>query len=228
MRFLRTFTILSASLIVITDWGYSQDSPQSGLQLSSPGLTQCTVQVHSDLDPFEISIYWIGPPDVPEGFRMAHTLAVSAPGSGSESLFEGLEAYYYEISDLGGYLITEDMNFDGYIDFRLMKSPSAGPNTSWYFWLFDPDQGGFYRPGEFDEFDLVSPEFLQDDKMIRCFHRDGMGEYGTEYYILEGDLPVLTRSERTVYTGADSSVTTVTELIDGEMIVTEQKTEAVF
>ena len=192
---------------------------------ASPGLTLCTLSVHSDYEPFEISLYWVGPPDAAPGFRQTHTLTVKSQGDGKVTVFDGLESNYYENSVLQGYLITEDMNFDGYTDFRLMESPTAGPNTYWYFWLFDPETGTFYRSGEFEDSSLVSPEFDQDNRTIICFHRDGMGMYGTEYYFIEDGHLLLVKSEKTEYYGPDSLLTTVTELVNDEMIVTEQNVQ---
>ncbi len=202
-------------------------NPIIDIPASSSGLTLCTLFVHSDLNPFEISIYWTGPPEAGQGFRRAHTLTVSAIEDDSVTVFDGLEANYYDSIDIQGYLIREDMNFDGYTDFRLMESPSAGPNTYWYFWLFDPETRTFQRAIAFEESNLVSPQFMQDDKLIMCFHRDGMGEYGREYYTCENDLPILIRSVQIEYSEPDSSLVTVSELIHGEMVIIEQTKQAV-
>lgn len=194
---------------------------------ASPGLTQCTLSVRSDLEPFEISLYWVGHPEAVPGFRLAHTLTAEPLIGDSIVVFDGLESNYYENSELQDYLIAEDMNFDGYTDFRLMQFPTAGPNTYWYFWLFDPDTGTFFRSMEFEESSLVSPEFDQGSKMIKCFHRDGMGIYGTEYYFIEEGHLLLVRSEQTEFQGPDSLITTVTELVNDEMIVTERNVQEV-
>ena len=198
-----------------------------GDSAASPGLTLCTLSVHSDREPFEISLYWVGSPDAAPGFRKAHTLTTKPLDEGGITVFDGLESNYYENSELQGYLIAEDMNFDGYTDFRLMESPTAGPNTYWYFWLYDPDTGTFYRSMEYEDSNLVSPEFDQDNKTIICFHRDGMGIYGTEHYFVENGHLLLVRDEQTEFQGPDSLVTTVTELVNDEMIVTEQTVQEI-
>ena len=192
---------------------------------ASPGLTLCTLSVHRDSEPFEISLYWVGPPDAAPGFRQAHTLTTKPLEEDSITVFDGLESNYHENSELQGYLIAEDMNFDGYTDFRLMEFPTAGPNTYWYFWLYDPHTGTFYRSMEYEDSNLVSPEFDQDNKTIICFHRDGMGIYGTEYYFIENGHLLLVRDEHTEYQGPDSLITTVTELVNDEMIVTERNVQ---
>ncbi|MBN2587725.1 MAG: hypothetical protein JXA64_05900 [Candidatus Fermentibacteraceae bacterium] len=193
----------------------------------SPGLTSCTLSVHDDLEPFLVSLYWVGPPETPDGFRMAHTVSMSPIGSDSVTTFQGLEAYYHGSSDVNGYLVAEDMNFDGYADLRLMESPSAGPNTCWYYWLFHPETGTFLRADIWEETGLVSPSFDPGEGVITSFHRDGGGFYGTEYYRVEDNVPVLVRSETTEYISPDSAVTTVMELIDGEMKVIGTSTEAI-
>jgi len=200
-------------------------SPVPDIPSDSPEPTQCTLSVHSDLEPFEISLYSVGPPEVSSGFRQIHTLTVSPLGQDMTTVFDGLEANYYDGVELDEYFVAEDMNFDGFTDFRLMESPSAGPNTYWYFWLFNPETNMFQRAREYENSNLVSPEFIKDDKMIICFHRDGMGMYGTDYYVIENNAPVLTKTEETEYLETDSVITTVTELIDGEMVVTDRSVQ---
>ena len=49
-----------------------------------------------------------------------------------------------------------------------------------------------------------------------------MGMYGREYYTLENGHLLLVRREQTEFQSPDSLITTVTELINDAMIVTEQ------
>jgi len=198
------------------------DSVHSDSVISNHESTICTLSVHSDLDSFEISFFAVGPPDAVEGFQTIHKLVISPLGADSSIEFAGLEANHHDIAGFQSYFVEEDMNFDGYTDFRLLESPTAGPNTYWYFWIFDPEAGMFYRSLEYGNANLVSPEFLQEEQLIRCFHRDGMGIYGTDYYICEDDVPILVKAEQTEYSETDSIVTTVSELIDGKMTVTDR------
>ena len=39
--------------------------------------------------------------------------------------------------------IVEDMNFDGFNDFRVLEYRPAFPNMPYYFYLFDPKQNKF-------------------------------------------------------------------------------------
>lgn len=207
-----------------------QESDMAGstpeISLASPGITSCTLSVRDDLAPFVATLYWVGPPETPEGFRMAHTMTVSSPGLG-EAEFSQLEACYHSASEPDGYLVVEDMNFDGYRDIRLMRSPTAGPNTYWYLWLFDPGKGSFERALQWEALELVSPSFDPEQRMITSFHRDGMGIYGTEFYEVRDGVPVLVRAQSTQYESEDSSVTTVMELVEGEMVVVEKRFESI-
>ncbi|OPL18213.1 MAG: hypothetical protein AVO35_06830 [Candidatus Aegiribacteria sp. MLS_C] len=191
------------------------------------GVTSCTLSVRDGVEDFRADLYWTGPPEVPQGFRMGHTISFTGLESGCRSFFEGIEAYYGSGLGTEGYLVSEDMDFDGYSDLRLMMSPTAGPNTYWYFFLFRPGEGTFQRSLEWEDAGLVSPSFDPVEGMITCFHRGGMGMYGTDEYTVEDGVPVRTRSVTTEYDGADSMVTTVMELVDGRLQVTEVIVEPV-
>ncbi len=195
-----------------------QDSAPDSLILASPGLTACTLSVADDLPPIELKLYWVGPPEVPEGFRGCHTVTATPLGSEDTAVFDGLDARYYGDAPVQQYLIFEDMNFDGYTDVRLMQSPTAGPNTYWYFLLFDPATGNLIPADGYSTDDLVSPEFDQDSRLIKCFHSDGMGMYGREVYTVEDNRPVLVRSEETEYDGEGSNTTITREYLHGQMV----------
>lgn len=189
------------------------------------GVTSCTLSVGSDMEDFRVDLHWTGPPEVPQGFRMGHTISFTGLESGRCSVFEGLEAYYGSGLGTGGYLVAEDMDFDGYCDLRLMMSPTAGPNTYWYFFLFRPGEGIFQRAREWEDAGLVSPTFDPVERTMTCFHRGGLGMYGTDVYAVENGVPVRTRSVITEYESDGTVSTTVMELVDGRMQVTEVTVE---
>ena len=54
-----------------------------------------------------------------------------------------------------------------------------------------------------------------------------MGIYGTENYYVENGHLLLIRSEQTEYQGPDSLMTTVRELVNDEMVVTEQNVQEI-
>ncbi|MBD3278915.1 MAG: hypothetical protein GF388_11500 [Candidatus Aegiribacteria sp.] len=197
-----------------------------GASQAESGVTTCTLEVHRDLPLLEVALHWIGPPEVPRGFRLCHTLSASPLGSDTAVAFQGLDARYHSDVDAASYLVCQDMNFDGIGDLRLMNFPTAGPNTYWYFWLTDSASGLPEEAQGWENDLLVSPEFDQENRLIRCFHRDGMGMYGSETYRIEHDVPVLIRTQETEYSENGSAVTVVTELIDGEMTVIDTLVES--
>ena len=194
--------------------------PPHSPDLSSPGITACSIAVTPGGPEWEISLMWSDQPDAAQGFRSIHTVCVRMLDGTEDQTFTDLEANINNVMDLSGYLVTEDMDFDGYTDFRLMEFPTAGPNTYWLFWLYDPAASAFRRALEWENLGLVSPEFIPGDNMIRTFSRDGYGLYDTRWFSVEESLPVLVREERTEWVTDDSLVMVTSELFDGTMVET--------
>jgi hypothetical protein len=90
-----------------------------------------------------------------------------------------------------------DMNFDGYMDMRMVAFRPAGPNTPYLNWLFDSVSGRFVESRELNE--IPSPEFDPASRQIRSSWRDGATRYGTDVYELRNGQPVLVRKEEKTY-----------------------------
>jgi hypothetical protein len=189
------------------------------LSLASPGLTTWTLSVADDIEPVVVSIYWTAGGDMAEGFGSAHTVNVAPLSGGQGESFPVEDSRFHADLDPAGWFVAEDMNFDGYTDFRLMESPAAGPNTYWLFWLYDPASGGFRRARDWETAGLVSPEFRPDEGVIFCFNSGGYASYSNDWYRVEESLPVLFRRESTELVG-DSAITVTLERIDGVMTET--------
>jgi hypothetical protein len=58
----------------------------------------------------------------------------------------------------------EDMNFDGYKDFGIIYYMTAGPNTPYLFWTWNPDTELFQENFELEK--ILSPEFDQKKQLI--------------------------------------------------------------
>jgi len=195
-------------------------SPESDLPTTaSPGLTSCTLQVAADIEPLLISVYWTTGEGLPDGFASAHTV-MTAPLSGGEADRFQVDTRFHADLDPSGWFVVEDMNFDGFLDFRLMESPSAGPDTYWLFWLFDPGSGRFRRASEWESAGLVSPEFDPVERTIRSFSRGGYGLYTTTWFVVEDGIPEPVRMEITEPGEGDSLFLVTMERIDGVMTET--------
>lgn len=195
--------------------------PPDPLDLSSPGLTACTIAVAPGGPEWEISLFWTGEPDAAGGFHRIHTVSIRKMDGSEGQTFVGLEADINNVMDLSGYLVAEDMDFDGYTDFRLMEFPTAGPNTYWLFWLYDPAASAFRRASEWEDLGLVSPEFIPEENMVRSFSRDGYGLYDTRWFSMTEGIPALIRRESTEWEG-DTLFMVTEETVDGLLVETSR------
>ncbi|GEM_PF-3283637 len=212
----------SDGLTIETDTDIPSVRTIEAVDPSSPGLTTCTLAVAPDGAEWEISLLWTGPPETVDGFHRIHTISLRPLEGGETTVFQNLEADIPDVMDASGYLVIEDMNFDGYMDFRLMEHPTAGPNTYWLFWLYDPETSGFGRVEEWEELGLVSPEFLAEDQRIRSFSRDGYGLYQTRVFDIAEGIPVLAIRIHTEWEG-DTLYSVTEELVDGVMMQTNRE-----
>lgn len=76
--------------------------------------------------------------------------------------------------------ITEDINFDGWNDFRLLQFMPAAPNLPYYFWIFNSKKGSFERDTTLEN--ITSPSFDSKLKIIQSAWRDGCCTHGTDTY----------------------------------------------
>lgn len=66
--------------------------------------------------------------------------------------------------------VLADMDFDGYVDMRLMQFLPAGPNMPYYFWIWDPESGQMVDRNQ-DFGHLAAPVFDPAAKRIYCHIR---------------------------------------------------------
>ena len=114
-----------------------------------------------------------------------------------------------------------DMNFDGYGDFRLVQSRSAGPNTPYLNWLFDPARRAFVESRELNE--IPSARFDADHREIRSDWRDGANRYGTDIYVFQDGRPILVRKEEKTYQAPGVYRLKKSRLVDGTWKTVEEK-----
>lgn len=73
-----------------------------------------------------------------------------------------------------------DLNFDGLNDFRFPLFRTAGPNTPYQHWRYDPMSGRFVSAAALDA--LSAPVFEHDTQTVRSNWRDGAAVYGSDRY----------------------------------------------
>jgi len=123
-------------------------------------------------------------------------------------------------AEYGGFgLVLEDMDFDGFMDMRLMQFVSAGANIPYYCWLWDPPAQRFVYNEALS--DIPSPLFDPVKKQVLGFATNGAAEYIDSVYEYRG--AELTLVARTI-TGYDyeggTVIVTTEELVDDQITIT--------
>jgi len=89
-------------------------------------------------------------------------------------------------------LIVGDMNYDGYDDFRIVKSLPAGINISYLYYLYNPATRQFVYSEAYAA--ITSPEFIGNFQ-IRSQWQESAAKWGIDTYTVANNIPVLNRRE---------------------------------
>ena len=163
--------------------------------------------------------------DEESAFFYVHSIAVIREDTGSlvQRIDLNPAAESYDDSDdsqdktLG--FVLEDMNFDGYLDMRVMQFVSAGSSIPYYCWLWDPAAQRFVYNEALSA--IPSPIFDSATGQVHGFGVNGDSEYIETVYAYRGGAPVLVRRVTTGYDyGSGTMITTTEELVDGQLQVT--------
>lgn len=93
-----------------------------------------------------------------------------------------------------------DLNFDGFLDMRVIRFQPAGPNMPYQNWLWSAATHRFVANPALDE--ITSPQFDADAQEINSAWRSSATEHGNDIYVYEEEQPVLIHRE-VDRTGAD-------------------------
>lgn len=137
------------------------------------------------------------------------------------------------ISNVGGQPVTAkadrllqviDVNFDGHEDIAVPTADGgAGPNTTSYFYLFEPRQKKFKLDKKLSSLPQVS---INPDHTITSAYRDGCCSHGTKTYrYLAGRLTLVSSRDESLESDGKTVETTVGKLVRGKIryTVTRQK-----
>jgi hypothetical protein len=98
--------------------------------------------------------------------------------------------------DSGAVFVLEDMNFDGYNDFRLLNWISTNLQKGYWYWFYDTTTRQFLADTLLEE--MWNPFFDPVQKTIHAWWRVGFTNYGHALYKWhEGKLLLLVREEET-------------------------------
>ena len=95
-----------------------------------------------------------------------------------------------------GFEMT-DLNFDGFLDMRVVRFVPAGPNMPYQNWLWSETEGKFVANPGLD--DITSPKFDADAQEINSAWRSSAAESGADVYTYDGMTPVLIHRETDAY-----------------------------
>jgi hypothetical protein len=82
----------------------------------------------------------------------------------------------------------EDMNFDNYIDFRIIKSIPAEYPFPYLYWIYNTKTGLFESNIDYEI--IISPKIDYEKKLIISSWDDYLRFY-KDYYKLENEIPIL-------------------------------------
>lgn len=173
--------------------GYSCVAPPAGS--SAPIL--CEASISQILPPFYFEIAW----KMAEGAgeRAITRIAIRRQGETEHfQVISDVESTVNAAIDNNGFEVL-DLNFDGYLDFRLLAQTTTGPNVLYRNWLWSGREMRFVNHAKLDE--IVSPEFDPDTQEITSRWRASAAEGGMDIYTWEGGEPVLIHRETDRYEG---------------------------
>lgn len=118
-------------------------------------------------------------------------------------------------------VIVEDVNFDGYLDIRLMEYLPSGPNIPYLYWIFDPETKQFVQNEELKQ--ITSPEVDVKNKQLLSHQRTDATRFGTKFYEYRNNELVLVKEEIRAYTTPIQYKWTIKELDNDIMIITKDE-----
>lgn len=116
-----------------------------------------------------------------ENIYNIHTIQIN-----SSTLNQKLVGLHTEtlLTDYYTGFIFEEMNFDGFLDFRIQEMTGT-VNTPWLYFLFDKEDNQFKQTFLFDE--LSNPEFHSEKNLITTSWRGNAATYGEASFKFQQD-----------------------------------------
>ena len=178
-----------------------------------PASFDCQSNINPALPQFEFRL--VGHIDNASGVHVLDRIEVTREGETkpfqtispvNSSLPNSVANYGFEVTDL---------NFDGYLDLRVISFLPAGPNTPYENWLWSVSKGKFVANPALDK--ITSPQFDADAQEITSHWRSSAAEQGTDVYAYDGDALVLVHRETDTYKASGSCTRVYYDQIDDEL-----------
>ena len=201
-----------------------------------PGITEYTLDRSITADGRVLSLRLHGRIDSTDGFERIGISAIDVLEGDSllqtVSIGEAFDRLYRELGfedwvgqyqwtdcwSEDGSLTTDDLNFDGYPDLRLMAGAGV-VNISYLCWLWDSDAEQFRYAFELVGYDV---QVDAEAKQLVTESRGDAGNYYTDYYRYDDEAGTLVHLKE-IHVSAEEagSVSEIHELIDGQWVQTQ-------
>lgn len=156
-------------------------------------------------------------------FFYIHSIRVTREDNGGEVQRITLDppAETFADEEYSGFgLVLEDMDFDSFLDMRLMQFVSAGANIPYYCWLWDPSAQRFVYNEALSE--ISSPLFDPAEKQVLGFSNNGAAEYIDSFYeYRDADLVLVARTTTGYDYEGGTVIVTTEELVNGQMTIVD-------
>ncbi|HEX7776262.1 MAG TPA: hypothetical protein VF449_07020 [Parvibaculum sp.] len=141
----------------------------------------CQSQINPGLPSFDFALVWHS--DKASGDRVLDRIDIRRAGDTApfETLTGMTSSLPAAIANNGFEVL--DLNFDGFLDLRVMRAAPAGENMVYQNWLWSNDDGKFVAAPGLDG--IVSPKFDADDQEIVSQVTNG-GTRTTDVYAFDG------------------------------------------
>lgn len=150
----------------------------------------CQSQINPGLPVFDLSLVWH---EDARHLRVLDRIEISRAGEKQPfQTVTGLRSVLPPETENGG-LEMLDLNFDGFLDMRVLRHTPSGEDRSYQNWLWSTEAGQYVAAPGLD--DIASPSFDAENEEIVSHWRSGSGESGTDVYSYEGMTPVLVHRE---------------------------------
>ncbi|MFZ3035597.1 MAG: hypothetical protein WA138_16495 [Parvibaculum sp.] len=179
--------------------------------------TSDSFHCRSDINPSlaRFDFFLVGHADKATGIRVLDRIEVTR--SGETVPFQTISPVNSSVPDsVANYGFEAiDLNFDGYLDLRVISFLPAGPNVPYENWLWSVARGRFVANPALDK--ITSPQFDADAQEITSHWRSSAAAYGTDVYAYDGNTPVLIHRETDTYDAAGSCRRVYYDQIDDEL-----------
>lgn len=158
----------------------------------------CETRISQVMPPFYFDLF----PETEDagGERVIDRIAIRQQNAAEPfQVIEDVGSRTYPDIENNGFEVI-DLNFDGYLDFRLLAHTTAGPNTLYLNWLWSPHDQRFVANEALNE--IVSPEFDPDTQEITSRWRSSAAEGGIDIHMWEEGMPVVIHRETDRYSDA--------------------------